>query len=43
MKSGGMITVTAALNQGRDVFAVPAGVGHSGAEGRTPSCGRAPG
>jgi DNA processing protein len=33
VKSGGMITVTAALNQGREVFAVPGCVGHSGAEG----------
>ena len=33
IKSGGMITVDAALNQGRDVFAVPGCVGQSGAEG----------
>ncbi|MCE5342574.1 MAG: DNA-processing protein DprA [Eubacteriales bacterium] len=33
VKSGGMITVGTALNQGRDVFAVPGCVGQSGAEG----------
>ncbi|MDD3212524.1 MAG: DNA-processing protein DprA [Eubacteriales bacterium] len=33
IKSGGMITVNAALNQGRDVFAVPGCVGQTVAEG----------
>jgi DNA processing protein len=33
IKSGGMITVGTALNQGREVFAVPGCVGQSGAEG----------
>lgn len=33
IKSGGMITVDKALNQGRDVFAVPGCVGQAGAEG----------
>ncbi len=32
-KSGGMITVDAALNQGREVFAVPGCVGQPGSEG----------
>ena len=33
IKSGGMITVNTALNQGHEVFAVPGSVGQSGAEG----------
>ena len=33
VKSGGMITVTTALNQGRDVFAVPGCVGQAVSEG----------
>ena len=33
VKSGGMITVSTALAQGREVFAVPGPVGNSGAEG----------
>ena len=33
IKSGGMITVNAALDQGRDVFAVPGCVGQQGSEG----------
>lgn len=33
VKSGGMLTVSSALAQGREVFAVPGQVGHAGAEG----------
>lgn len=33
IKSGGMHTVTSALDQGREVFAVPGQTGYSGAEG----------
>lgn len=33
IKSGGMLTVSAALSQGREVFAVPGRVGLSGSEG----------
>lgn len=33
LKSGGMLTVSAALDQGREVFAVPGQTGYAGAEG----------
>lgn len=40
IKSGGIITVDAALSQGREVFAVPGCVGTTGAEGRIIFSGR---